>query len=372
MTHLPRPAAILLALVLPALLSGCGSYDPLSAYSAEEKAKILTSTVTRQQQNQSEIQTLKGRDTVTDAMLSRALAQGGQPVRGIKSRGTDIFEGQWEVQDSPYSNAAFYEYARGTYSAGGSIISEGVYRGDFKYFPDPGEELRTGTYVMIGTHTNGKGITRKGIFVAENSIEDHPLVFYRATPDYLNRVESRYRQQIANWRAEQARQQANADSSFDFGQILALGLGGMMIATSDIPGVDKLEIGTALFQDIMTDGEANALADLTSRAAGGYLDSSIAGPAPVSGTAANASPAPAAPSQSTASATTASAGGRTASYTFTCSTGQSNTIQIPHKSEACLSAKKQMSEIYGCNLIDDFAKVASLCKSSCGSAQCME
>lgn len=383
-------------------LGGCVSdYDPYAGYSAEDKAKLQADDALRAQQKKEKIQALQWKDTVTDETFAEAMANGRPPVEGIMSRGLDVFEGRWEAAKSPYVDSYLYSYAKGTYRSEESFLGKkGVYRGDFKYFQDPSTLIPIGTYVMIGTFTSDKGRTEKGIYVAENAMSEQPLTFYRATPDYLRKVESRYQQQIADWKAEQirlqqerlARQQADQESSFSFGQILSMGLGGMMIATSDIPGSDKLEIGSALFQDVMTDGQSQALAKVTSKASGNYLSSTIGGStgagnyggdvptgfsAVLTGDTTTLDKSmnsgnQSGTSYSSAGTVTPHQDSKSTSFSFTCPSGLKSTVNISYRSDACLSAKKQMTKIYSCNMVDDFAKVSSLCQSGCGSPQCTE
>lgn len=399
---LRRLASILTVLMLT--LAGNGgtssAYDPYAAYTPEERAKLEADAKQRAAEKQNTLDAVRWQDTITDEAVDQASREGGtRTLDGIKSRGLDVFEGRMASTVDPYNGWHRYHYDKGTYLSNPTLgfrePIHGLYRGDFLYFQDNtgSPYVVKGTYVMIGTLTRDDGTVEKGIFVAENAYAQVPLRFHRATPDYLNLVEQRYHAQVTAYREAELRRQreeeADAESLFSFGQVLGLGLGGLMVAGADIPGADRFEIGAALFQDILTEGESNALAAVAGRVSGDYMPSTIAGDGVPTGFSAiltgdtrtldadmAARQAPSSPvttgASSVAGGVQAAAAGSSMDYSFTCPSGTSSTITIPYKTNACLAAKKDMARIYACNLIDDFPKVTSHCRDACGSPQCAE
>lgn len=389
-----------LTLALAASVGVSSAYDPYAAYTPEERAKLEADAAQRAAEKGRALDAVRWQDTITDEAVDQASREGGTRVLdGIKSRGLDVFEGRMTSTVDPYNGWHRYHYDKGTYLSNPATslreLIHGLYRGDFLYFQDNtgSPYIVKGTYVMIGTLTRDDRTVEKGIFVAENAYADLPLRFLKATPNYLKLVEQRYRAQVTQYREAELRrqreEQADADSLFSFGQILGLGLGGLMVAGADIPGADRLEIGAALFQDILTDGESNALAAVAGRVSGDYMPSTIAGDGVPTGFSAiltgdtrtldadmagrqQTSVPVTAGASSVAGGVQTAAAGSSMNYSFTCPSGTSSTISIPYKTNACLAAKKEMARIYACNLIDDFSKVTSQCRDACGSPQCSE
>ncbi|WP_353172353.1 hypothetical protein [Paracandidimonas soli] len=363
-------------LLIASSIGACSSYEPYAHYTAEERAKLMADLEIRSRQQEQKREQLRQGDTLSLETLAYRLRSGDTtPVEGVMSRGDDdVFEGRWKVHEDPYTGARRYTYDKGSYRSsfnhGIAQAGNGLYRGDFLYFQDPpsGKTLPTATFVMIGSFTRHDGAQDTGIYVAENSYSSMPLHFIKATPAYLERIEQRYQRQVANYREEQLRlareAQASEASMFNFGQLLALGLGGLMLASADIPGADRMEIGTALFKDVMSQGQTDALASLAREKSGSYAASTAAG-----GNLRSASAASAASSRPGAAA---SAPGQTTSYSFTCPSGQSSTVSISYKTTSCLAAKKDMTRIYACNMVNDFNKIPALCSSACGTPQCTD
>jgi len=380
-----------LVAVVSAALAGCLATtvpDPYSEYSPEDRQKILDDNALRAQQYQQELREHAWKDTISLEMARQRLRSGDtRPIEGILSRGTDVFEGQMLVVRNPYTGQTTYTYGRGSYLSSVRenfpVWFNGLYRGDFKYFHNQvaeGAQSR-GTMVMIGSFTRHDGVEDKGIYVVENARAGVPLQFIKATPEYLTRIERRYTAQVAQFREEQARAAREAESSSSFGPLLALGLGGLILSSANIPSADVMSIGSALFSDVMTDGQSNALATLAQQKTGGYLGNTIG--AGQGGNAVQAAVArvtrvgaPSSAGGGMASGPARAGGGSapfsTSQYSFSCPAGHSSTVPITYKTSSCLAAKQEMTRIYSCNLVDEFQRVASLCSAGCGSPQCGE
>lgn len=383
------------ALLLCSVLLGCaGKYDPYAGYAPEVRAKLEADDKARSaasyQQFSREQAHNKARETVTDEMLAYRKQSGdGSPMEGVRAHGDfDRFDGQMSLVRDTYTNKLALAYDKGTYhslpaSHGFSLGSglnqvptafNGQYRGDFKMFlraptklerelalTDPA--IRTGTYVMIGVFVRHDGVRSHGIYAADFVNDRQPLGFIKATPAYLAQLEQRYADQVAAFReAERQRRQAEADagSAGGFGPLLALGLGGLILSSADIPGADVAQIGAALFKDVMTDGQSQALAAIANSGRGAYTPGA---PGTVSAASTGRVPGQAAPAAATE---------RTQSYRFTCPAGHSSTVPIAYKSNACLAAKQQMARAYACNLVGEFEQVARQCTQGCGSPVCTE
>ncbi|MGB6105607.1 MAG: hypothetical protein WBF88_17325 [Pusillimonas sp.] len=379
-----------LAVAVSVALAGCLATtvpDPYSEYSPEDRQKILDDNLLRAQQYQQQIQENAWQDTISPDMLRQRLRSGDTgPIEGILSRGTDAFEGQMVVTRNPYTGRTTYTYGRGAYLSsvreGVPVWFNGLYRGDFKYFHNQAAEgaRPRGTVVMIGTFTRHDGIEDKGIYVVENATAAVPLHFIKATPEYLARIEQRYTAQVAQFREEQVRAAREAESSSSFGPMLALGLGGLILSAANIPSADVMSIGSALFSDVMTDGQSNALATLVQQKTGGYLSTSLGGAQggnPVQAAVARVTQVAGASSPSAVAAGLPRAAGGTApsstsQYSFSCPSGHASTVPITYKTSSCLAAKQEMTRIYSCNLVGEFQRVASVCSAGCGSPQCNE
>lgn len=361
--------------------------DPYSQYSPEDRQKILDDNLLRHQQRMERIHEQALQDTITPEMLRQRLASGDTgPVEGILSRGTDVFEGQMEITRNPYTGRTSYTYSRGAYLSrvkeGWPVWFNGLYRGDFKYFHNQAAQSArpSGTMVMVGSFTRHDGVEDKGIYLVENAAALAPLQFIKATPEYLARVERRHASQVAQFREEQSRAAQESETSSSFGPMLALGLGGLILSAANIPSADVMSIGSALFSDVMTEGQSNALATLVQQKTGSYLGSTIAAGMAGGNTVPAVSRAAHAGSGRPSGAVPAVAprapGGTasfsTSQYRFSCPSGHASTVPISYKTQACLAAKQEMTRIYACNLVGEFERVANVCNAGCGSPQCSE
>lgn len=374
-----------LSLLAIALLAGCAAgYDPYAAYSPEERAKLQADNASRSQQR---IDTAKQQrddqlavETLSNELLTQKIRTGDtSPVFGVRARGADRFEGRLDFLRDPYTNNLRAVYGKGTYVSvpryGMPLPSNGHYRGDIKYFSDAPKEghFRTGTHVLIGEFTRHDGVRDIGIYIAERVLPEQPLDFVKATPGYLNQLESRYAAQVQTFRQqEQQRLQAERSSGEGlFGPLLALGLGGLILSSADIPGADVAQIGSALFQDVMSNGQTQALANIARSGRGSYGAGMQAGIAGISSPGASRS-IPAVTGAPAAGKVQASAAGQTSQYSFSCPAGHSSVVPITYKSASCLAAKQEMTRIYACNLVGQFDQVAAMCTQGCGSPQCSE
>src|SRR3546814_11735767 len=121
------------------------------------------------------------------------------------------------------------------------------------------------------------GTAETGIFIAEDVTAGIALYFVKATPEYLADFERRHARATEAYRRQQAAEAA--DSGFDFGQVLALGLGAAVISSADLPGVDKMQLGQAFVSDVLGEGEGGALMKtlISARQGGGGGDSRFSG-----------------------------------------------------------------------------------------------
>jgi len=379
-----------LALLAAGLLAGCAAgYDPYAGHTPEERAKLQADDtvrmqehfdgIRRQQEDQLALETLS-----TEMLAQRIRAGDASPVYGVRARGSDRFEGRMDFLRDPYTNRLRASYGKGTYYSlpghGMPLLpSNGQYRGDIKYFADPPREgrLRTGTHVLAGEFTRHDGVQDVGIYVAEHVLPEQPLHFVKATPGYLDRLAASYAGQVQAFRQEEQRRlQAERSGGGDlFGPLLALGLGGLILSSADIPGADVAKIGSALFQDVMSDGQTQALANIARSGQGSYgvgPGAAAAGGSSAGAVVAGVGGVLAAAGGPAAGAGQARAAGQTSQYSFSCPAGHSSVVPISYKSASCLAAKQEMTRIYACNLVDQFDRVASLCTQGCGSPQCAE
>ncbi|ETH90192.1 putative lipoprotein [Bordetella pertussis STO1-CHOC-0019] len=281
-----------LILLACGVLAGCmGDHDPYAGYAPAERAKIEADDNARlaafHQQFTQEKANNAALETVADEMLAYRMRSGDTSLfEGVRVRGDfDRFDGQMSLVRDAYTHKLALTYHKGTYHSSpastylgpASGLNQapagfnGQYQGDFNMFLQAPSKLdqeleltdpaiRTGSYVMIGTFVRHDGVREPGIYVANFGNGNHALKFTRATPAYLAQMEQRYADQVASFReSERQRRQAEASGGGDgFGALLALGLGGLILSSADIPGADVAQIGAALFQDVMTDGQTQA------------------------------------------------------------------------------------------------------------------
>src|SRR3546814_3602612 len=106
------------------------------------------------------------------------------------------------------------------------------------------------------------GTAETGIFIAEDVTAGIALYFVKATPEYLADFERRHARATEAYRRQQAAEAA--DSGFDFGQVLALGLGAAVISSADLPGVDKMQLGQAFVSDVLGERSEEHTSELQS------------------------------------------------------------------------------------------------------------
>lgn len=338
-------------------------------------------------------------ETFTDATAEYMVASGGQSYRGIQVRDDPVqppdrdpyFEGTFKPIEHAYLNRTLITYDQGAYA----IPGDAAYVGNFHYFGQPTEEwdyYTKGSFVVVGKKINWDGTSEDGIYIAENAVAGFALNFVRATPEYLNQFEQRHAAAVQSYQ----QQLASSNDGWDFGQVLALGLGAAMIGASDLPDADKLNLAQAFISDVSGDGSGTALANIANAYGGGNssLDGLFTGgqsfEAPglnvvlsaVTGQAIEEplQVPPASPPQGTTTATSvgtqtttvSQAAPQTDNFTFTCPMGGTYTIPISYKKASCGNAMKAFAKTYSCNLIDDFAKAGQQCLQACGNNQCAE
>ncbi|MEX2630359.1 MAG: hypothetical protein WD341_10515 [Tistlia sp.] len=321
--------------------------------------------------------------TVGEAELERFLSAGAASLRGLHVRddpaqppGRDpYFEGDFKRTRHAYLERDLVTYDSGVYA----IPGEAAYVGTFSYFGQPTEEWEThpnGSFVVVGKRLGWDGRSDTGIYIAEQAIAGFGLRFVRATPEYLDQFERRHLAAVEAYRREVAEE---ASGGLDLGAVLALGFGAALIGSSDLPGMDKLRLGQAFVSDVMGEGDGQALLGIARsglpgggglftggqsfRTPGldGLLAGAVTGQAPVAQATAAGGAAQAAQTAAT-----------TETFSFTCPAGDRHSIPVTYRNPACGAAMKTFAEVYGCNLIGDFALAGQRCQQACGHPQCAE
>src|SRR5690606_36867869 len=99
--------------------------------------------------------------------------------------------------------------------------------------------------------------------------------------------ERKYESQVTAFKRAQVKEESGGLS---FGQVLALGLGGLALSQADIPAADMVEIGGAFASDVLSGGRTNALAGVVQQkraaAAAGSVAAGMAGSSAAPGSAA--------------------------------------------------------------------------------------
>lgn len=346
--------------------------------------------------------------TVTKADYERLL-RSGTPLKGIQVRDDVIapadrdpyFEGTFRATRHVYVDQNVVTYDKGVYAVPGKA----AYVGTFTYFAQPTQTevafiAPKGSFVVVGKKLTPDGEAENGIYIAENAIAGYALHFVKATPEYLTDFERRHARATDAYRRQQAAEAA--DSGFDFGQVLALGLGVAMISGADLPGVDKMQLGQAFVSDVLGDGDGSALMNTLVSAAPGAVEGdslfaggmsfqapglngllgdlaqqALGGPSRASGGAASSGVPTAAAStgkapQATPAAAPSGGAAQSETYSFTCPHGGSYSIPVTYRNASCGAAMKTFARVYSCNLIDDFASAGQRCQQACGNAQCAE
>jgi len=331
-------------------------------------------------------------DSLSDAALQQAVRLGTPPPKGVDVRDDPgapatldpYFEGTFKLTHHDYVGSDVVTYDRGVYA----IPRQAAYVGTFTYFAQPTETDRAfiwpkGSFVVVGKKLTPDGKAEAGIYIAEEATAGFALRFVKATPEYLAAFERRHARATEAYRRQQAAEAA--ESGFDFGQVLALGLGAAMISGADLPGVDKMQLGQAFVSDVLGDGDGTALMNTLVAAAPGAaggdslfaggmsfqapgLDGLLGGLAQQAAGSGSGMPAPA-----PASVAAASGGAATSeTYGFTCPDGASYSIPVSYRKASCGAAMKNFARVYSCNLIGDFTAAGQQCKQACGNVQCAE
>lgn len=362
-------------------------------------------------------------ETIGDAELARFLNSGAASLRGVQVRGEGrsdptrkpYFEGSFKRTHHAYLDSYLVTYDEGVYAVPG----EAAYVGTFNYFGQPTEEwypFAKGSFVVVGKRLSWDGKVDTGIYVDEQATAGLPLLFTKATPDYLEQFERRHAAAVQSYQRQLAEE---ASGGLDFGAVLALGFGAALIGSSNLPGLDKLQLGQAFVGDVLGEGDGQALLGIVSGggmgggglfsggqsfqapglndlltgaitgqgsiadagfgaalgaiakvaidAESGNLGSSLAGPGttlvPAPGLQTGQAPQAAQAPQATAT---------TETFSFSCPAGGSHSLPVSYRNPSCGAAMKSFTRVYACNLIGDFAAAAQQCRQACGHPQCIE
>jgi hypothetical protein len=285
--------------------------------------------------------------------------EGNGRAAGVVYRSDDVYVGRLKRSTSPFhADATHWVFDEGVYAK----RNGDRYLGRFHFFHENWgadhnmnqEDWVTpfvGRYILVGSFVPQGGAPQVGIFGAE-IFGDRPIAFAPADQSYLAEFERRYRSQVTAFERSQVE---DADSGLSFGQILALGLGGMALAAADIPAADMAQIGGAFAADVLSGGQTGALEGVITRQQTAAAQTGTAGDAAGAGTGAGAA-----------------TGYTSEQVTVSCPSGVTSTIPISYRTRQCRAAMIEFAEAYSCNAIDDFARVSQSCRSACGNAQCRE
>lgn len=283
--------------------------------------------------------------------------EGNGRAAGVIYRSEDVYVGRLKRSSSPFhADATHWVFDEGVYAK----RNGDRYLGRFHFFHENWgadhnmnqEDWLTpfvGRYILVGSFVPMGGTPQVGIFGAE-IFGDRPIAFAPADQSYLAQFEERYRSQVAAFERSQIETE---ESGLSFGQILALGLGGMALAAADIPASDMAEIGGAFAADVLSGGQAGALEGVIAR----QQTAAATGTAGVPGTDVS---------------TGTGAGYTSEQVTVSCPSGVTSSIPISYKTQQCRAAMIDFAQAYSCNAIDDFARVSQSCRTACGNAQCRE
>lgn len=276
---------------------------------------------------------------------------------GVAWLETDVFLGRFKRVASPFvPGMSFWTFDEGVY-----VTRQGDrYAGRFHYFYEdtsgygsdwPGPLPFDGRYMLVGSHIPVGGPPVSGIWAVEAGPRPHG--FTPADQSYLARFEQRYHGQVARLREAQA---GSSGGGLSFGQVLALGLGGLALAAADIPAVDAVEIGGALASDVLSGGQTSALAGVAAQKRQAAASTGQkAGGAGAGGAASDVN-----------------AAYRSETVRVSCPSGASSSIPLSYRTQQCKSAMIFFAETYACNRIDDMQRATARCTSACGNAQCRE
>ncbi|HSK41143.1 MAG TPA: hypothetical protein VK943_15360 [Arenibaculum sp.] len=259
-----------------------------------------------------------------------------------------VFVGRVRRSANPFHpRARYWVFDEGIYAlAGGARYAGRFYffhedRGEYNYIMEGWEEANAGRYIMVGSRIDREGNAVSGIYggdIGANSVSD----FTPADESYLAWLEGRYDRQVQSFEQAQA---AESGGGLSFGQVLALGLGGLALSQANVPSADAVGIGGAFVSDVLTGGRSNALAGIVQEKRN-----------PATGTA------------------TASPQGdyEREEVAIDCPSGASSSIPISYRTTACRGAMIDYARVYSCNMIGDIGRATQACKSACGNAQCRE
>ena len=155
------------------------------------------------------------------------------------------------------------------------------------------------------------------------------------------------------WQMGELVQEEGGDD-FNFGQVFALASGLAVLGAADLPADMAMELGAAYVAEVMTDGQAGSTMATANRLASGMQAQGGAGAGAVRA---------AAPAQ---------AAMRTESYSFSCPSGESYTIDVPYLDAAKLAVKKSFTRAMSCNLIGAMQPAMAACARAYGRSDCGE
>lgn len=284
-------------------------------------------------------------------------AAGGAAGEGVLYYNEGIFVGRLQRSANPFHpEARYWVLDEGVYARHDGTRYVGRFhffhedKGEYNYIMEDWKEAYGGRYILVGSRIDREGNAVSGIYggnAGVNSLSD----LTPADQSYLAWLEGRYANQVQAFKQAQA---AESGGGLSFGQVLALGLGGLALSQADIPSADMVEIGGAFVGDVLTGGQSNALAGVIRERQG--LAAAAAANTATAGT--NAAPA--------------RADYRQEEVTITCPSGASSRMPISYRTSACRSAMVDYARVYSCNMIGDIAGATQACKSACGNAQCRE
>ena len=236
--------------------ASCG---PPSPYTPEEQAALRAQRQKQAQQyrNRLEEACAKAKEVAGD--VPQTVSEDGKVQSGTLATAGSCFVGTTQSYEDPFKGKERRIFDEGVLvNASNGFDAMEVFEGKFLFLSNPPKSSSgPGTYVMVGRRTRGDGSTKVGIFVAEHILGRIDLV--PADKPYLERIEKKHQEQVVAFREEQRRRAQSKRSSFSFGQALALGLGGAVIASSGIPADKMVEVGVAFSADVLTDGKAGML-----------------------------------------------------------------------------------------------------------------
>lgn len=281
---------------------------------------------------------------------------GGGKGDGVARFASGAFVGTFKQETNPFNpQARYWVLDEGIYARKDGIRYAGIFHyfhedwGDYAYDQEDWEQPLDGRYFLAGSRIGKDGKAIPGIYTADVGSFDISD-FTPADESYLAWFERKYERQVTVFKRAQAEEESGGLS---FGQVLALGLGGLALSQADIPATDMVEIGGAFAGDVLSGGRTNALAGVVQqKRAAGSMAAGVAGSSAAPGSAAG--------------------GYSSEQVAVDCPSGVSSTIPISYRTQQCRSAMIEFARVYACNLIDDMGAAAQHCRSACGNVQCRE